>query len=403
MAFTRPAFPVIQYIVGLDEWRNRPKALHSLPSGIRIQGSTITIELSRAVEHPLFRFCLELFSIVPKTAVDLESNKLKSTQPSSSGYYQFVSKSDRNWLFRKRDCFAQIHGKNPPIEILFQFVPAAEVMTIVRNLDEKTVIASNEGLFSSQDLIEIERTSEMRAAPSSRFGAILLNPNFPPFDRKECRQYFIGKFRKLLGQGEFQRFQIEASLFTKLLPGYLKTEELAKHISPHASCRSALQSSNLKWASVKGMTNFLYDTTVIRALDDLGGVSKNHIQLNSKAEMTDWFHENKLAIIPVATGFWPLDPVGDLQMLFTPNLHKVLKFVSRDQVLQEFIKKILNEKDAKQRTVLFEALNRYLFEDALFNVYIHFRRFFITHKSRTLRNIPLAITSSAPWQLFETN
>ena len=63
MAFTRPQFPVIENIVGLDKWLKEPHPLKSLPSGIQIEGNIIKIKLTKAHEHPLFRFCLEIFSI----------------------------------------------------------------------------------------------------------------------------------------------------------------------------------------------------------------------------------------------------------------------------------------------------------------------------------------------------
>lgn len=64
MAYSRPKFPVIEHISGLEVWSKSKQALTSLPPGITIKDRQIQIKLDQDVEHPLFRFCLELFSII---------------------------------------------------------------------------------------------------------------------------------------------------------------------------------------------------------------------------------------------------------------------------------------------------------------------------------------------------
>ena len=402
MAYTRPLFPVIQHIEGLDEWRKQPTALESLPSGIRIDGQKIQIQLSRNVTHPLFRFCLELFSIAPKSSIDLKTNKLKNKRVPTSGYYTLVKDDADGWLFEKRAAFQTIHGAGAPNQILFQFKPSTEVLSLAKKIDSQTVIASNEGLFAPNELASIREVADTRSAPSSRFGALLLNPHTPPFDKKECREFFAATFRSVLAKENFTQFQIESSVFTKILPGYLKHHDLAKdQPKASASCIADLKTAKIEWASVKGLPNFIFETAMKKTLATLGMQNVTYHQLNTKAEMADLLQQNRVGMIPVATGFWPLDPAGDLQMLFTPNLHKVLSFVSADDSLQNLIHHIQDSTDPKQRAKLFEAVNRYLFDEAKFNVYVHFRRFFVTSKTHSLKDIPLAITSAAPWQVFE--
>lgn len=402
MAYTRPLFPVIQFIDGLEPWRKQTAALTTLPNGIRVNGQQIQIQLTKNVTHPLFRFCLELFSIIPKSSVDLKTNKLISKRPPTSGYYVLSKQEGNDWLFSKRDIFSAIHGKKVPDQILFQFRPSTEVVELSKKIDSKTVIATNEGLFSPDELNSIREAAEVRAAPSSRFGVLLLNPQTPPFDQKECRQFFAATFRKVLAEENFPQFQIESSVFTKILPGYLKPSELAKdHPTPSKTCLERLRAVKSEWASVKGLPNFVFETAMRKTISALEMTGVKFREVDSKAQMTDIFNQNKVIAIPAATGFWPLDPAGDLKMLFTPNLHKILAFVSNDSHLQELIEKIHSTNEPEKRTEYFEAVNRYLYDEALFNVYVHFRRFFITNKKNSLKNIPLAITSSAPWQVFE--
>ena len=402
MAYTRPLFPVIQYIEGLSEWIKRPSALESLPSGIQVTGQKIQIHLTRNVSHPLFRFCLELFSIIPKSSVDLKTNKLKKSRPLTSGYYELVSQRSEGWLFKRREGFQKIYGHNAPPQVLFQFKPATEVVALTKKLGSKAVIATNEGLFSPTEIDAIRESAEIRAAPSSRFGMLLLNPNVPPFDKKECRRAFAIVFRDELALQNLAQFQIESSIFTKILPGYLTKADLdGPNPKSSSECEKMFKGVKIEWASVRNLPNYIFETTMKRTIQRLGMAGAKFKEVETKITMTNLFFDNKIGMIPVSSGFWPLDPAGDLQMLFTPNLHKVLAFVSTNNRLQSLIQKTGSETNPKERVKLFEAVNRHLHDEALLNAYVHFRRFFIIHKTHRLNDIPLAITSAAPWQVFE--
>lgn len=401
MAYKRPGFPVIEHIKGLTEWIKQPMALETFPVGIKVTGQKVEIEFARPVLHPLFRFCLELFSIIPKSSVDLKENKLKQPRPPSSGYYELVNQDASGWLFKKRANLTAIHGEKAPPQILFQFKPSTDLVAFSREIDANTVAASNEGLFTPNELSEITRNTEMRSAPSSRYGGMYLNPNVAPFGKKECRQLFAHAFRTALESEHYEGFQCESSIFTKIMPGYLKPTELAKGLPKFSNeCREALKNATFQWGLVKGMRNFYFETAMRKAIAALGMEKVTYRELESKKEAYDLFFDGKIAVIFGASGFWPVDPAGDLQMLFTPNLHKALAFISHDEEFQRLIKKLQVEMDAKKRVALFETINRHLYDEALFNAYAHFRRFLITSKTHSLKDIPLAITSAAPWQVF---
>ena len=51
----------------------------------------------------------------------------------------------------------------------------------------------------------------------------------------------------------------------------------------------------------------------------------------------DFFVEGKVNLMGFRTGFWALDPAGDMKMLLTPNLHKTLYFVQQDKKLQKLM------------------------------------------------------------------
>lgn len=50
---------------------------------------------------------------------------------------------------------------------------------------------------------------------------------------------------------------------------------------------------------------------------------------------TRW--ENLSLQTRASSGFWALDPAGDIKMLFTPNMHKLLSPITEDEKLQKLL------------------------------------------------------------------
>ncbi len=92
MAYTRPGFPVIKYIKGLQEWIKSENPLQSYPEGIKVDGNKIEIEFNQAMSEPFYRFCLEIFSIIPKRCVDLKTNKIICDKIPTNGQYSIAHK-----------------------------------------------------------------------------------------------------------------------------------------------------------------------------------------------------------------------------------------------------------------------------------------------------------------------
>ena len=126
------------------------------------------------------------------------------------------------------------------------------------------------------------------------------------------------------------------------------------------------------------------------------------VKSKSKGEIFRAFINDESFLVDASTGFWPLDPEGDLQMLFTPNLHKPLEDITSDTGLQEKLD-LLEKAPQSDKNQRFKEVNLYTFNKALFNVFTHIRYFYITQKNAKSHNLPLSIKdlSGTPWQVFK--
>lgn len=398
MAYKRPQFPVIEKIEGVEKWAKSKNALKSLPSGIKVSDQKISIRLTKNMEHPLFRFCLELFAVIPKRCVNLESNVISCKEIPASGYYRIAEKTADSILFTKRNA-DPIDGLTVPRQIRFEYIPAEDLSKKAKSLDTMTVFAGNEIMFEKSDLQKFEKDFATKFTPASRFSILLVNPKVAPFDDKLCRQLFAKKFRESYSEVADKSQPLEASIFTKVLPGYLSVKDLDAVLSDKdlMKCQEKLKKAKIPWGFTKGEQRTIFNDALKRTFEKIGVKTSAAIEAKARTELADLFAQGKISVFNGSSGFWALDPSGDMKMLFTPNLHKALQFVSDDAKLQKMIAEL--ESGNKD----YAGVNRYLFEDAKFNVYTHLRRFFAAPNKKLLVDVPFAITSPAPWQVFKVN
>jgi hypothetical protein len=157
MALTRPLFPVLREIEGITDWRKLATPLKYNPTGIKIFGQRIEIKLSENVEHPLFRFTLELFSIIPKSCISLNSGRLTCEIPAFSGPYELISTDAKNPLFRKRKGIADVFYKNIPSEILFSYLSPDALLQDEPVPGGNWVIAGSERFYTPEEMKRIQR------------------------------------------------------------------------------------------------------------------------------------------------------------------------------------------------------------------------------------------------------
>ncbi len=393
MAFTRPEFPVIKDIVGLTEWLASPNSLANLPSGISVDGLTIQVRFVRAQSNPFYRFALELFAIIPRSCVDIRENKIICDEIPQSGPYVIESESDKEILFKAR------LDKQKPKTIRFKYV-ASEKIEKLADANFSFVGASNENLFSYNELQKISDRFNIKRQPTARFAVLLFNPLKAPFDKKECRQFFADLFRN-----EFHHLfggpnTIEGSIFTKIVPGYLPYKTLREkyYRVNEKDCVVAYQKHPIKFGGYKYSTWAMVESTLLKIHESLGLPPPQIVTYEDPYEYIQAFLKGDVQISAGSSGFWALDPVGDLKMYFTPNLHERLNLVSRDPKLRKMIDGIDTAKDIK---VHLQKITTHLYENAIFNVYGHSARFYFGSKKQKLNDMPIGITAPAPWQFFQ--
>lgn len=397
MAYTRPKFPVIEAIDGLNGWIKEKNALKTFPKGITVSDNIVRIQFARTVDHPLFRFCLELFSVIPRKCVDATTNKITCAKIPESGLYKIAAQDQKQITFVKR---TESLEPSSPTQIKFEYTTPAELASALGKLDDKTVIAGNESFFAPGMLLDLEGKLSVRYTPAARFSVIQINQSVGPFKDKKCRQLFAKTFRNSYHE-LVKDSPVEGSVFTKILPGYLSLKDLESEGSLSDSeiqtCKAKLAKEAFPWGYAEPERDAIFFQALSRTFETLGIKVTKPIVKQTRKEFSDLFSEGKVAFFNAGSGFWALDPAGDMKMLLTPNLHKPLKHVSDDDNLQTLISQLNSSSST------YAKVNRYLFEEARFNVYTHVRRFFAAKNKNLLGDVPFAITSPAPWQVFRVD
>jgi len=309
-----------------------------------------------------------------------------------------IESDDGKSVTFKRNLETDSELKGAPLSLRFLYATPQEFSSAITSTDQNSVVTGSEVQYSASALAELGKIGTLAALPAARFAALQINPSNKPFDNKSCRLFVAQKFRetfKTLGAGHVSS---ESSIFTKLLPGYMKETELAKQLGKpnDKDCEKALHLTEITWGYVSSEKQTLFVAALRQTLESLKIPNKS-VEYGSRKEMADAFSDGKIAFMSASSGFWAFDPSGDLQMLFTPNLHKQLRFLSADTELQTLIANAKKLKAADS----FKAVNSYLYGTGLFNVYAHTRRFFWSNNPKFQKSIQFGNTAPSPWQVFE--
>ncbi len=394
-AYFRPDFPVVKHIKGVKEWALAKRGISTWPSGMNLAGQTITIDLDQKLANPLFRFCLELFSIIPKACLNMETANLTCEIAPSSGYFVIKSKSVNEIVFEKRKQLIKPVGEINFETITFKFKTISDACR--EEIAQNQIIAASEIDYLAAGCESLIKPEQVHWMPSARFLVLRFNPEVQLFKSKEARHYFSEVIRAVLKEKNGDLI-VEKSLFPKLLPGYLDSEQLRFESKDLSSLFKAVK---IKLPQIKSFGSLIFDS-IIEAAQRLG-MNVELVPEPPMGKVIDSFLSGEYPVIAGSSGFWAQDPIGDVAMWFTKNLHKPMKFIWSDASVYKQIADLENEVYPQNIKIKMENFNRYLFEESLISPVMHFRRCFISNLGVSDITLPQAITSPAPWQIMLNN
>jgi ABC-type transport system substrate-binding protein len=406
MAHARPTFPVIKEIKGIKEWISGKEPLNGFPEGVKVQGNLISIRFSNPVDHPLFRFSLELFSIIPRKCVNVKTNKIECNKIPGSGYFTIEHENENSIVFKRRDSFP--NGTHfPSVEHLtFKYIKPKNILTDSTLIDEHSVAMTSETSFSPEEINLLQSAYATLALPKSKFSCIQLNPTTAAFKDKMCRRVFVSKFRTHLVNLGFPKHELEGALSPQIVPGYLSMAELEKRVqqpslSDIESCKKLISSNPVQWYAWEGQRQVIVEKAIEKTLNEFGQAESAPKIINDRSKIHEMFYQGQSHILIIGSGFWPQDPFGDMQMLFTPKLHKALSFVSEDDILQKALSDLRKPLAPAERKKKAQDLNAYIYDMGLFSIFRHFKPLYFGKKGSKLEGIPMALVTPFPWQFFE--
>lgn len=390
MLFTRPDFPVLKYIKGAAQWLKQPSPLESYPEGIQIRGNQITIVFERKLKNPLYRLSLEIFSIIQKKSVDLKANKLAS-EPSPSGFYKLTKKENSEYTLEKFKSTRETYGYEGPRLVKLKYKSSLE--NELKHLNDNTIIFGTDAKLYEKEFSEIRERLSFVNLPATYFSALNINPSFKLFRKRECRQRVAHTFRKKI-YASLPSAGPTNSYFPATLPGYLEDSKFETFKNDSCIINGEIDLYVMNPNQLSLQEKLLFDTLL-----EVGITKINLVSHGGRA--ADYFAEGKSALHLASSGFWTFDPIGDLKMYFAPNMHLSKKHMWSDPDFMKLWSSIdENEDGGSQLEEKLFKINKYVHNDAKFNVYVHSRRFFAALSSEFIRPFPQLLTSPAPWQLF---
>lgn len=394
MVLTRPEFPVINAIQGVSDWKKSKTPLKHLPKGIAITSDEIKIHFDSPQRQALFRLSLELFSVIPSRCIDPETSKLICTHPPESGRYKLASGIEFGKNLTRID-FVSVPGSQiKPDKISISYINNENIGEFLRN-HPGAIVHTSDLEHSSSEINSFSKNHEVFETPKAWFGVSVLSKYSQLFENENDRLLFRNKFLANLSKHQQEiTFDVETSLFTEIMPGYIPAK-IEKDLATNAL---SSKKKSLRWVAL-GMAN----DAVVKSLNDTcAELSIQCEKVPTEKYKSADFNAGNIDVLFSKTGFWAKDPLGDLKMLFTPNLHLDLQGIWSD-------KQLLNRINQAEKSTSIEDLSRDLRDINLmiqntgqFNVFAHFKYYYLTDSSRSkeIRWIPQSVTEPYPWYLF---
>jgi hypothetical protein len=191
---------------------------------------------------------------------------------------------------------------------------------------------------------------------------------------------------------------VSSSIFPNILPGFRNDKFIFSSLKNSKEvCDWA--SVDLLWGSIANNGSTFDDEVIESAIKGLNLSTKNKVTFPNRKELLRGFLEGKCAFFFFGSGFWAQDVLGDLQMVFTPNLHEPLFYANKSKVLRSSLIALENIPESEVDNKLAD-FNTLINNEGLVNPVLHTRRFYAAVDSEKIRDLPQAVSAPAPWQII---
>jgi hypothetical protein len=386
-----PNFPVTKDILGIQEWRKEDHKFRKLPKGIKVDKENILIQFRKKVTNPLVRLSFELFSIIPSGTIDPDNLQLNTIHPSESGFY----KLEGTTLLRRSNC--NISSKLPN-EISYTYLPASKTKYI--NIKKNELTINRGDLIKKSDISSLPDDFLLHSLPSSSMLMVLLNPKISLFTKQEIRSIFANHLYEHIQARTERLIEPSKSFFTKKIPGFLTDEDFPKITLDSINYLS--RNEKLVFYIPKQLEGSDLINAIESAISTFKLDNVERIKLETIAELAEKFINGESFYLLASTGFWDKDPVNDLQMYFTKDLHMPLKYLSEDEELRNLLDNDLtNARSKSEETDVMIKINKYLNKDSKLFTLAHIGYHFITNRENYNENYTNLRDAAGPyWQLF---
>jgi ABC-type transport system substrate-binding protein len=405
MGLARSGFPVLNSIVGIEEWSKKKHPLTQYLPGIITNDETIIISFARNVPNPYFHFSLALFAIQPSRCFDLKSSKNLCDVPPASGYYDFLGKPPKlsskkgetdpvKFVLRKG--FRNSGGFKLPEAITLEYHDK-DLPDLVRTIDEKSVIRTMDSRLTDEFINQFRSQVHIQRLPRTGIWYLILNPTAKAFTDKTCRRIFANTYRKLYGDRVKSVKVATKSFSSPIMPGYLTNDQLEKLVPTNDNnCIETFRKNPIKFkATYPFWTNLLKDTMNALEMPTTGILEGEP----PSPEFARAFVSGESDILNALVSFWPLDLPSGFSMFFSPNMHPELSHLLKDGKLTDLSSQLFIEKNPETAKDYFEKINVLLYEEAQLNALSYLGMAYIS-KSTNVNSLPIATSEPNPWHLF---
>jgi hypothetical protein len=409
LLFSRPMFPTFSLIKGKEQWLRLKEPLRSFPDGIQVDGNRIEVRLDKPVLNPLFRFAMTVVSVIPRRCVDPATNKINCSDVPSSGRYVIKDVNENKVKFVKWNN-KDNHSPTEPNELEFYYPKIStdvEMSDFLDRLNEHEVVFAYDldlPVSLHKRLMKDFRVHRLAAA---WFSGFVLNPRVEPFTRVEARRFFLNEFQARFSKQQLDPIVPSQSLFPKLVSGYVGSNDFPKQNVDLEKLKGLFRGKRFNWGVKKSVVSDLLKTPLSELAKQLQfELNEPEVAPSSHAGWPS-YKGKEVAFQTTHSGFWPLDPVGDIQMLFTPGLHEDYLDIWGDQKFNKLVQ-ALQEPDvamsAEKTEIAMRAINRKLYDNALMGVFSHQSYSYISRNSGTINTgnngSPFSLTVPYPWEVF---